>query len=173
MTSAEHRLSLGARWQRFWYLHQVEMWLDPMPRKRRKQVLSELRANLDLAAGEIGMPAAISDHGRPRALAAQYLAAEPQGRPTWYQGVFAVITAIVLWLYACGIYVLGSLNTLLATGHTGPAHIGFLGIDLTIEAHDEFLGATFSGVSWGSLIAFVVIFLLFSRVWRLRLRRSA
>ena len=47
------------------------------------------------------------------------------------------------------------------------------GIDLTIEAHDEFLGATFSGVSWGSLIAFVVIFLLFSRVWRLRPRRSA
>lgn len=165
--AAAQRLSLTARWQRFWYLQQVEMWLDPMPRRKRKQVIEELKANLHLAANEVGMSAAISDHGKPRALAAQYLADEPQGRPTWYQGVFAVSVAIVLWLYACTIYVLGSVNTLLSAGTPGPVRIGFLGIDIEVEATDDMLGATFSDISWGSLVAFVVIFLLTSRIWRL------
>ncbi|WP_434081080.1 hypothetical protein [Sanguibacter sp. Z1732] len=74
-------LSLTDRWRRFWYLQTVALWLDPIPRRRRKDVLRELKANLGVAAGRDGMSAAISDHGRPRALARQYLDAEPTAGP--------------------------------------------------------------------------------------------
>lgn len=177
MTSEQHttaeKLSLGERWQRFWYLESVELWLDPMPRKRRKQVLRELKANLQVAAAEEGMDAAISEHGKPRILARQYLETEPQRRrPTWPHGVVAVIAAAVVWVYACTIYVFGSINTLLAGGHTDPVQISFLGVQITTEAHDEYLGAEFSGTSLGYLIACVALFLIFSRIWRL-FRRHA
>lgn len=160
-------LSLTDRWQRFWYLQSVALWLDPIPRKRRKDVLRELKANLEVAAARDGMSAAISDHGKPRALARQYLDAEPHGRPTWHHGAAAVSVALGAWVYACAIYVFGSLNTLLDAGLTEPVQISFLGIQVTTEAHDAYLGATFTGVSWGSLIAFALIFALFSRLWRL------
>ena len=172
MEKTRSSLTLRERWQRYWYLLHVEMWLDPMPRNRRKPVLRELKANLTAAAAEDGMNAAISDLGRPRALARQYLETEPRMRPTFYQGVFAVTAAIGLWVYALMIYVFGSLDTLLALDQTAPAEISFLGISITTEAHAEYLGATFSGFSWISLIAFVVIFLLFSRIWRLARRRT-
>src|SRR5699024_12299642 len=149
-------LPLAERWQRYWYLQRVAAWLDPMPRKRRKPVLRELRSNLGAAAGEAGMSAAISDLGPPRALARQYLETEPRNRPTYYHGVAAVTGAIVLWVYALGLYVLGSLDTLLALGRTDQAELNFLGISITTEAHDTFVGATFTGLPWVSLIAFAV-----------------
>ncbi|MGC0250130.1 hypothetical protein [Pseudactinotalea sp. Z1748] len=160
-------LSLTDRWQRFWYLQTVGLWLDPIPRRRRKGVLRELKANLGVAAGRDGMSAAISDHGRPRALARQYLDAEPHGRPTWHHGAAAVSVALVAWFFACATYVFGSLNTLLGAGLAEPVRISFLGVQITTEAHDAYLGATFTGVSWGSLIAFALIFVLAARLWRL------
>lgn len=160
-------LTLRERWQRYWYLQHVALWLDPMPRKRRKPVLRELKANLGAAAADAGMPAAIGDLGRPRALARQYLQTEPQGRPTWHHGAFAASGALVLWVLMLAVYLFGSLNTLLATGLNEPANISFLGLSITTEAHGTFTGANFTGIPWPGLIALVVIFLLFSRVWRL------
>ena len=56
-------LSLADRWRRSWYLQRVELWLDPMPRRRRRAVLGELRANLDEAAADVGLPRAVADLG--------------------------------------------------------------------------------------------------------------
>ncbi|HLS14225.1 MAG TPA: hypothetical protein VK095_06895 [Beutenbergiaceae bacterium] len=165
--STTSRPSLSERWQRHWYLSRVVLWLDPMPRKRRKHVLRELKANLGVAAAEDGMAAAISDLGKPRALARQYLETEPQQRPTFHHGVAAVTVALVVWVYAFAVYIFGSIDTLLAAGLTDPVQISFLGVQITTEAHDEYLAAGFTGISWVSLIAFLVIFLAFARIWRL------
>lgn len=169
MSTEQHTrvLSLAERWKRQAYLSQVDLWLDPMPRQRRRQVLRELKANLGAAALEDGMPTAIDELGRPRALARQYLETEPRGRPTWYHGVFAVAAALVVWLLTLTSYVFGSIDTLLATGLSEPAEISFFGLSISTEAHETTIGATFTGFWWPGLIILVVIFLLASRIWRL------
>ena len=68
-------LSLTDRWRRSWYLQRLELWLDPVPRRRRRALLGELRANLDEATADVGLAAAITDLGAPRTLAQRYLEA--------------------------------------------------------------------------------------------------
>ena len=82
-------LSLADRWRRYWYLQGVELRLDAMPGRRRRAVLAELKANLEIAAAETGMTAALADLGRPVDLARQYLDQEPALRPHWNAGALA------------------------------------------------------------------------------------
>lgn len=169
MTAA--KLSLSDRLERFAYLQSVEMWLDPIPGKRRRAIIEELRANLEEAAADVGMTAAISDLGRPRALARQYLEQEPSRRPNWTTGAIAACVVITAWLFGTTSYAVGMLDAMLSTGAGGPADGNFLGVRVEAEASSDIIAASFAGVSWPVIVGLVLTFLLFSRAWRLIPRR--
>lgn len=171
------KFSLADRWNRYWYLESVGLWLDPLPRKRRKAILAELRDNLEAAAGDVGMSVAIEEMGRSRALARQYLDAEPANRPTWSIGLLALVLAGFVWLVGIATYTIGMLEALdFLRDESGQGQVSqssYFGISITAETSDQFFGATFEGISWITIIALLLIFLAFSRVWRLpgRLRQ--
>jgi hypothetical protein len=165
-------LSLADRWRRSWYLQRVELWLDPMPRRRRRAVLAELRANLDEASADVGPEAAIAGLGSPRQLAGQYLDSEPQPRPRWNQGAIAASLVLVAWVYATLFYAVGMLDALSSTGTTGPAQGSFLGTRVRAVANATEFSAAFTGVPWAPLVLMLLTFLLVGRAWHAVGRRT-
>lgn len=159
-------LPLADRIRRWSYLQDVELWLDPMPGRRRREVLRELRTNLADAAQDVGMARAIEDLGKPRALARSYLDTEPRRRPSWPLGVLGAGAVLAVALLALMAYAAGMADTLLATGG-GTATGGFLGLRVVTEASENGLGWEVSGWSWALSIATVLGFLLASASWRL------
>ncbi len=164
--------SLAARWRRAWYLQRVELWLDPMPRRRRRAVLAELRANLDAASADVGLEAALTDLGSPRQLAHHYLDAEPQPRPRWNQGAVAASLVLAAWVYATLFYALGMVDALSFTGATGAAEGSFLGTQVRAVANAAEFSAAFSGVPWAPLTVALLTFLLVGRAWHVVGRRT-
>ncbi|WP_163542827.1 HAAS signaling domain-containing protein [Occultella kanbiaonis] len=161
-------LSLAERWRRFVYLETVELFLDAMPRRRRRAVLAELRENLDAATADVALTAALADLGGPRQLAARYLESEPQGRPTWHIGTLAASIVFAVWLLGTVVYTFGMLDALLAQSQASATAEGsFFGVRILAEAGPEVLGAEFRGIAWPAVAAMVVVFGVFSRVWRL------
>ena len=161
------------RWRRFWYLQNVEVWLEPMAGRRRRAVLRELRSNLGEAAADVGMTRALADLGRPRALAATYLDSEPEGRPRWAHGAVAAGVVVAVWLYATTFYTFGMLDALRATGTAVPARGSFLGTAVTATADEQELSAAFDGLPWLPLLVTVLVFLLVSQAWKALPRRAA
>ncbi|GAA1429959.1 hypothetical protein GCM10009616_13300 [Microlunatus lacustris] len=166
-------LSLTDRWRRSWFLERVELWLDPMPRRRRRAVLGELRANLDEATADVGLRRALADLGAPRELARTYLDAEPADRPRWHQGAVAASMLLAAWVYATLFYTLGMLAALDSTGTASPARGTFLGTRVEAVSNASELSAAFTGVPWGPLVVMLLVFLLVGRAWNALPRRSA
>ena len=159
-------LSLADRWRRSWYLQRLELWLDPMPRRRRRAVLGELRANLDEATADVGLERAVADLGAPRELARRYLDAETAGRPRWHQGAVAAGLLLAAWVYATFFYAVGMLDALASTGTTTPARGSFLGTRVEAVSSPAEFSAAFTGVPWAPVVATLVVFLLVGRAWR-------
>lgn len=159
-------LSPTDRWRRFWYLQSVALWLDPMPGRRRRAVVRELRSNLDSAAADVGLAAALGDLGSPRGLARKYLDTEPTGRPRWNQGALAAGLVFGAWLYATMFYAVGMLDALDSTGTTVPARGSFLGTGVEAVFSDAQISAAFSGVPWLPLVVMLLAFLLVGRAWK-------
>jgi hypothetical protein len=166
-------LSPADRWRRYRYLQNVAFWLDPMPGRRRRAVLRELRQNLDAAAVDSGMARAVADLGSSRLLARQFLEAEQSGRPSWYHGALAATVVLAAWLYATMFYALGMLDALEATGTTAPAEGSFLGTHVSALFTEQQISAGFSGPPWAPLLVMVLAFLLASRAWRALPRRGS
>jgi hypothetical protein len=164
--------SLAARWRRSWYLQRVELWLDPMPRRRRRAVLAELRANLDAASADVGLDAALVGLGSPRQLAGQYLDGEPQPRPRWHQGAVAASLVLAAWVYATLFYTLGMLDALDSTGTASAARGTFLGTRVEAVSNATEISAAFSGVPWAPLVVVLLTFLLVGRAWHAVGRRT-
>jgi hypothetical protein len=165
-------LSLADRWRRAWYLERIELWLDPMPRRRRRAVLAELRANLDEATADVGLDAAIAGLGAPRPLAQSYLDTEPQPRPRWNQGAVAAGLVFAAWLYATLFYTLGMLDALDSTGTATAARGSFLGTRVEAVSNATELSAAFSGLPWGPLVVMLLAFLVVGRAWHVVGRRT-
>lgn len=159
-------LSLADRWHRSWYLQRVELRLDSIPGRRRRAVLAELKANLEVAAAEVGMPAALADLGRPVDLARQYLDQEPALRPRWNHGALAAGAVLGAWLYATLFYAMGMLDALDSAG-AERATGSFLGSQVVAVFTPRAMSAEFTGIPWAPLLVMVVTFLLASRVWNL------
>ena len=164
--------SLADRWRRFWYLQRLELWLDPMPRRRRRAVLAELRADLDEATADVGLDAAIAGLGAPRQLAGQYLDSERQPRPRWGHGAAAAALVLGGWLYATLFYTVGMLDALESTGTATPARGSFLGTRVEAVFNASGISACFTGVPWGPLVVMLLVFLLVGRAWNARPRRA-
>ena len=165
-------LSLADRWRRSWYLQRVELWLDPMPRRRHRAALGELRANLDEASADAGLARAVADLGTPRELARRYLDTETAGQPRWHHGAVAAALLLAAWVYATFFYAVGMLDALSSTGTTTPARGSFLGTRVETVSSASELSAAFTGVPWAPLLATLLVFLLVGRGWRALPRRA-
>lgn len=159
-------LSPADRWNRYWYLQSVELRLDSMPGRRRRAVLAELKANLEVAAAEIGMSAALVDLGRPSDLVRQYRDQEPALRPRWNHGALAAGAVFGAWLYATLFYTMGMLDALSSTGAERAAG-SFLGTQVVAVVSSGAISAEFNGLPWAPLLATLIMFLLAGRVWNL------
>ena len=162
-------LSLPDRLRRWSYLQDVELWLDPMPGKRRREVIRDLRTNLADAAADVGMAQAIDDLGKPRALARSFLQTEPRRRPSWSLGVIGAATVWLVAMLCLGGYLAGMTDALL-DGGGGTATGSFLGIRTVVEATDSVMSGQITGWSWPLAILMVIAFLVTSASWRLLTR---
>lgn len=162
-------LPLTDRLRRWSYLQDVELWLDPMPGRRRREVIRELRTNLADAAADVGMTNAIEDLGKPRDLAREFVKAEPRRRPSWSLGVIGAGAVLLVAMLAGLAYAFGMSDSLLDTGG-GSAEGAFLGIRVLAVGTESELSWTWSGWSWPITIVAVIAFLVASSAWRL-LRR--
>lgn len=158
-------LSSTDRWRRFWYLQSLEIRLEGMPGKRRRAVVRELGASLELAAGEQGMRSAITDLGRPAVLARQYLEQEPERRPRWSAGALAAALVLGWWLYSTLFYTAGMLDALHSTGVTVPATGSFFGTSVVATFNDGEISAGFRGWPWAATVLVLLTFLLVGRCW--------
>lgn len=164
-------LSLRDRWKRWNYLQWVDTWLVSLPRRRRREVLAELRQNLGAAAGDVGMTSAIVELGEPRALAASYLDTEPRRGPRWDAGLVAMLVVVTAWVIVTAVYVMGALGALGASETADSVTLHFLGVRIVAENSSTALAAKFSGWPWITLVSMLLAFAIFSRCWRLLHRR--
>jgi hypothetical protein len=158
-------LSLTDRLRRWSYLQDVELWLDPMSGRRRREVLRELRTNLADAAADVGMTQAIEDLGKPRDLARELVDAEPRRRPSWSLGVLGAGAVLLIAMLAGMSYLFGLTDGALGAGG-GTVEGGFLGVQIVTVATDAELSWTLSGWSWPVTIAALIGFLIASAAWR-------
>lgn len=165
-------LSLADRLRRWSYLQDVELWLDPMPGRRRREVLRDLRSNLADAAADVGMRQAIDDLGKPRALARSYLSTEPRRRPSWSLGVITAGLVLLVTMLVFFGYLAGMTDALL-DGGGGTATGSFFGIAVAVEASDTVLAGSFQGWSWPITVVAVLALLLGAQVWRYLPAREA
>ncbi len=132
----------------------------------------ELRIELTRAAGEIGMPAALSSLGHPRVLASEYLNNLDSLHPrwstaSWWAGIGLIATC---WLALA--YAYGTMDTLAAVGggQVSPVIFG----TATVFTYNSQEISTQFRFTWWSLVwvlgVTVIPYLIGARVWRLRPR---
>ena len=148
-----------------------DFWMDfrGVPGRRRKELRTELRANLDEAAEREGTTRALLAIGSPRAMA--YAVAETyRGRPRWaFGGYVALATWVVLqllWTFS----VLGFVEGVRASGVTGRPVTGSVP-PLVSQASAEF-GAAGEPVAMAGVLPLSVLgvalvaFVLAAGPWR-------
>jgi hypothetical protein len=168
-TTTSPTLTITDRLRRWSYLQDVELWLDPMPGRRRREVLRELRADLGEAAADVGMARAIDDLGGARTLARAYVDAEPVRRPSWVRGVLGVGAVLLVAEVGLIAYMFGMSDALLGSGG-GSTEGDYLGVRVLTTATEAEMSWEMSGWSWPIMIAAALAFAVCSASWRLLTR---
>ena len=149
-------------------------WLDwkRMPRRRRREVLRELRANLADAAAADELDAAIARLGPPRVVAEEYVDFEAGGL-RWRAGWFAALVAytVVTWLtlaaaigFAEGVQAAGAVvGETYDTGHSLAIGDGAL---LSFRESEQGFSFHLPLIGWPQVAAAVLAFVAFARPWR-------
>lgn len=157
------------------YVQRYDFWLDVQgaPRRHRRALRHELRANLHDAAHDVGAEAALDGLGPPRALARSGADdANPTARPRWSAGgqwalaTFAVL--LLLWLLS----VLAFVDGVQAAGATGPVTGSVFPWGGTVEARADRGLEVSASVPLGVWVPTLVAFVLGSRAWVLLTRRQ-
>lgn len=162
------RLPATERLRREWYLFRFDWHMQDYPRKEFTQIKKDLRAQLTLAALDVGTRQALRDVGHPRVLAERYIAELGTRLPRWTTGVVTAGVAVGFVMYLMMAYSFGSLDTLDALGG-GSVTFHPFGTEITLT-HTEDEISMEGGFSWSWLALYggiaAVTFLLGSRAWR-------
>lgn len=154
-----------------WAGARYDFWLDlnSVPRKKRRELRRELRANLAEAAGHVGTSKALLNVGGMRKLAAESTR-DGAGRSRWSAGItvgmVTFCTLIVLFFAASLYYAEGVLDTEV-TGPVRSSLFPFLGS--TVEINNQGAGqgieidASFGPVP---LLLPLAMFILVAKPWR-------
>lgn len=165
------QLSSPDRARIWWATQRYDLWLDLrfVKRSRRKELRSELEANLLEAASDVGATRALANVGSLRALAKE-AGSDGSLRPRWYAGV---ITALSMFLVAGMLFLAQTLTWVqgvVDSGAVRPAEgslFPFIGSRVIVDPSP---GAGLSVSAEPGLVPFllaVVVFLAVARPWRL------
>jgi hypothetical protein len=154
-----------------WVLARYDFWMDSrgVPRKARKGLRQELRANLTDATAQEGSRAAVLAIGSPKALA--YAAGEAhEGRPRWTFGASVAGLALLALAYAWMFSLFGFADGVLASGVTGREVSGTSfpwGTELSATVQPDNAGFSIGGtVPWTIPVVALVVFALAAQPWR-------
>ncbi|GAA4417664.1 hypothetical protein GCM10023169_06370 [Georgenia halophila] len=171
-TTASIRPSLRDRLRRERYLLALSIWMDDVPAKERRPVLSQLRGGLDAAAADTSMREAVSGLGPARLLAAEYRALQDPGLPRWTFGGSVALGWLLFCLVATAVFASALWQVAPAAGGSATARL--LGAEITITNSEQAASLEWSGFPWAWVVA-LALFLVAARAWRLApaLRRRA
>lgn len=172
-TRNRYRPGIADLVRREWYMTRLDWGLRNLPSRENRQILRDLRRDVTATAADIGMRPALADLGEPGELADRYTATiDPEG-PRYVAGAVAAGVTAGAILYLLMAYGIGTLDTLVDMGG-GTRTTNLWGSEFIFTGTaDEFSVATTSFLPAFTIAAAIcaVVFLLFSRIWRLA-RRS-
>lgn len=153
-------------------VRRYDFWLETkgVPRRRRREHRSEMRANLnDAAAAEGRIAPALDRLGSPRALAHE--ASEALGarqRPVWTQGLYAALALFVVGMWVAFLSASVWADAVQAAGveHEVKGTATLLpGLDFSAHIRPDYIAFEVDGLQW-MVLASAVVFLVASRPWR-------
>lgn len=154
-----------------WLLARYDFWMDSrgVPRKARKGLRDELRANLTDATAQEGSRAAVLAIGSPKSLA--YAAGEAhEGRPRWTFGASVAGLVLLALAYAWMFSMFGFADGVLASGVTGREVSGASfpwGTQLSATVEPDNGGFSIGGtVPWVIPVLVLVVFVVAAQPWR-------
>ena len=161
------------RLRREWFLTKLSLHLEDLPRRDRRAIYADLRADLTDAAHVHGMRGAIADLGPSALLAHDYRTAQGRKLPRWWVGGLVAGFLAALMVFMLLAYTVGLLDAVAGSGGTMTSAEGsFFWTRVSVEYTPEALSSSFEGV--GPLVGLVLTFATFfvaARGWRLWSRR--
>lgn len=152
-----------------------DLWLElrGTPRKRRRALRHELRANLTDAAATVGARTAVRNLGSTRAMAAAAVEPNP-AHPRWSVGAVAGVSALMLVAVTLTFSAMAWVEGVMATDPTRGVTGGLPWFPGSELAYDPLAsGFAFGlGFGWAPLVAFTITFLLVAQPWRPLVRRG-
>lgn len=159
-------------------VQRYDFWLDVRgaPRRQRRELRHELRANLTEASADVGVTRALFGIGSPKQLAYDVAPTDPS-RPRWGQG--ALVAAVVLGIVVLGVVYTATTFTagVEASGVTGQTVRGFVfpwyGVEFSARVEPD-RGGLATGAANIQYYLFglpLLAFLLVAQPWRLLRRR--
>ncbi|SDE23082.1 hypothetical protein SAMN05660485_00257 [Blastococcus fimeti] len=146
-----------------------DWWLDlrGAPRRRRRELRTELRSNLRDATAHVGSRAAVSGLGRTRQMAAEAVPEDPT-RPRWTAGLQAGGAALALAVLVALLAGLAWADGAMSADASSPAR-GSVTLLPGSSMEYEPLADGFSvstGVGWLPVAVGVLVFVAVARPWR-------
>lgn len=171
MTTTTTRTRLTDTVRREAYLTRLSLFLDDLPRNRRRTIYRDLRADLAAAADEGGMAAAVRGLGPATVLAHGYREAEGRPLPRWTLGSLVAGGIATLWLLTTLTYAIGLLDASASALSRGAAPVtttgSFLWTGITARATPESLSIESSGIGVLVMLAVCgIVAFLVARGWR-------
>lgn len=171
MSTTTTRTTITDTVRREAYLARLSLFLDDLPRRRRRTIYRDLRADLTAAADESGMAAAVRGLGPASVLAHGYREAEGRPLPRWTLGSLVAGGIATLWLLTTLTYAFGLLDASSSAHTPGGAPVtttgSYLWTDITARATPEALSVESSGVGLLVMLAVCgVVAFLVARGWR-------
>ncbi|MDO5737278.1 MAG: hypothetical protein Q4P15_12470 [Propionibacteriaceae bacterium] len=164
-----YRPGLGDLIRREWYMTRLDWGLRNLPTGEGRRILRDLRRDVTATASETGMREALAGLGDPGILAEGYTGGTDAAGPRYGTGAMAAGAAICIVVFLLMAYAIGTLDTLQYVGG-GTRIVSLWWAEATlVSTTDEIsLGITNLLPALGVLAAIsAVVFLLFSRIWRL------
>lgn len=158
------------RLRREWYLARFAWHMQDYPQKPYRRIKADLRREIEAAAADVGMRAALRGLGHPHVLAQDYHAELERPVPRWGTGAVAAALVVSAFPYLTAAYALGGLQTLEATGGGTATVQPVPGTTLVLTATpDAFSAESTVGLAGIGLVLGlgVAAFLLGARAWRL------
>jgi len=166
------RPALSDRLRRDAYLTRFGWHMQDYPQREHRRIRDDLRREIDAAAADVGMAAALRDLGHPHVLAQRYHAELDRPVPRWVAGGAAAGGVVALVCLVVMTYTFGALDALERMGG-GRATISPLGVTTHLSVSHGTVGAEWQ-VRWGVVLAVLaaaaLALPLTARVWRLRRR---
>lgn len=172
MSKNTTQMRWAERVRREWYLFKVTMVIAGLPGRHAKEIIAELRGEIDAAAADIGLKRALDQLGPARVLSHGYLDGYGKSVPRVYAGLIAFAVLLYGWLFGVISHLEGMVNVAGSLEVSEPRTITsqWLLNTFYVEVDAEGIGAF--GFQSGTvsilvtLAIFVIVPLIFARFWR-------